>query len=198
MSVKAIDLANFIGKQATVQVDTTHDSSDEDFREVSGKILAAGPTGLVVQTKTGSQIIKAEHLLDVEEIVRATSRRLTRRWIREAALTDSRQHLVDRHGMPMSIAQLLTDAEALEMHEKANHEDKGHSHGEKPRQRRGRPRRLTEEPVSDVDEDDECDPDILECDSCGYLRHVHGEGKEMKPIALGGYHCPDCFDPDGN
>lgn len=209
MPVKAVDLISFVGKQAIVQIDTSHESSDEDFKEITCKILAAGPTGLVIQTKTGSQIIAANLLMDLEEIIPATTRRLTRRWIREASVTDARQHLVDRHGLPLSIVQLLKDAEALEMHKNTDHADRGHSHGEKPRKRRGRPRTVTEDPTANADgaggadntdgeDSTEDDFDILECDSCGYQRHVEADGREMKPVPLGGYHCAECFDPDGD
>jgi hypothetical protein len=55
--------------------------------------------------------------------------------IKQSALKDVdagsvRRHLLDRHGLPLSVVNEMTDDEAIEAHDQIDHSDLGHRHDE--------------------------------------------------------------------
>lgn len=205
MSIRLEQLPDYLEKVVTAQYDVTDEGTDEDFREVTGKVLAVSTEGLVLQTRSAVMIIEMKTLLDLEVVVQTaklirrwislvdplrvqrnvmehlidqhamprmlvldmsielavqvhdgmpctdglvsrdfisnTPVRLTRRWIQGTSAMNVRQHLLDRHGMPFSFIKAMDDTQAFEAHDKINHSDLGHAHGEKPQRRPGRPRK---------------------------------------------------------
>src|SRR5215204_1009910 len=114
------DLPDLIDKVVTVQVDISAEGTDEDFRELVGKLLAVSHVGIVLQTKNKTEIIKLSDLLDIEETTREPSLHIVRRWIKnitlgsatspivkrwveEVDVPSARQHLSDRHGIPLDL-----------------------------------------------------------------------------------------------
>lgn len=148
--MKATDLPTFEGKRVIVTQDITHLSDDEDFREVKGMVHKADTAGLVLRTNGGVVIIPASQVLDVDiELIS----RLQRRWLRVPTLSVVRQHLLDRHGMPFDLvaAPGMEVKAYLAMHERIDHSNLGHQHGEKPPSNRGRKKLATGEEVEEVE-----------------------------------------------
>ena len=152
---KISDIVDLVDKMVTVQVDISRQSEDEDFREVNGKLLAVSPNGLVIQNKTGTEIIELANLLDIEETPKQPSLHIVRRWIKpvtlgsatgavvkrwaeEATVPSVRQHLADRHGVPLDLIKAATPEAALVLHDSIDHKLLGHEHGIKPPGTRGR------------------------------------------------------------
>lgn len=169
------DIADLVDKMVTVQVDISRQSEDEDFREVNGKLLAVSPNGLVIQNKTGTEIIGLADLLDIEETPKQLSLHIVRRWVKpvtpgsatgtvikrwveEEAMPSVRQHLADRHGVPLDLIKAATPEAALMLHDGIDHKLLGHEHGVKPPGTRGRKPKdhngaATDAPKSDTQED---------------------------------------------
>lgn len=137
MDIKTSELPDLVGKVLVVQVEVK-DSDDEDFQEIRGKCLIANTKGLVIQTRSRSEMLALEDIIDLE--VEPRVRRLTRRWIGETEPDGVRQHLLDRHGMPFDTVRLLSASDASTIHNKINHVLLGHEHGIKPHRSAGRPR----------------------------------------------------------
>lgn len=162
MPIKMSDLADLINKVVTVQIDISNTSEDEDFREITGKLLAATSKGIVVQTRSNTEIIELSALLDVEEAAKRPTLHIVRRWIKtvtlgtptgvvvkrwieEAAMPSVRQHLTDRHGVPLDLIKALSPEAAMTMHQGIDHSLLGHEHGTKPPGKRGRKPKNKEE-----------------------------------------------------
>jgi hypothetical protein len=141
LSIKASELPDLKGKLVVVQITVTGDD-DEDFREVSGKVLAATSESIAIQPPRGKlELIMAADIIDIEIMGRV--RRLVKRWIEDIDEEHVRQHFVDRHGTPMDLVRTLSDRDALKMHGAVNHDALGHGHGERPVRPSGRPPRYT-------------------------------------------------------
>lgn len=145
--VKASDLAGYAGKVVVIQQDIDPALNDGDsFREVQGRCIVGNETGVVLQLRNGTtEMFMLEVLLDIEEVTKVRVERLVKRWIDVIPAGSARQHLLDRHGMPMEVARSLSPDEALTLHELADHNKLGHGHGNKPPGRPGRPRMVHRE-----------------------------------------------------
>lgn len=153
--IKASQLPNFLGRTVIVQEDLTgRGDPGDDYREVQGKVTSATTAGLVIQTRRSVEIIEAQHILDVEELTRSTVRRLVRRWIKHPNAESIKQHLVDRHGFPWDLvaAKEISADMLLAKHEKMDHSNLGHNHGEKPPSTRGRKPQIPGQRTGDHDE----------------------------------------------
>lgn len=124
MEVTTSDLPGLVGKVLVVQV--VVDSDDEDYREITGRCLVAAATGLVIQTKSRSEIINMDDVIDI--ILEQKARRLSRRKLGVIPDDAVRQHLLDRHGMPLDLVKKLDVAAAVEIHSKVDHSKLGHVH----------------------------------------------------------------------
>ena len=139
-SMKAEDLAGFVGKIVVVQVDVKPISDDDDtFREVTGKCMAATLDGLVIQQKSTVELIKMMDILDVEVVTLKRTTRLVRRYVEVVTDSTARQHLLDRHGLPFEVVRSLTPTDGVMFHSAVKHDALGHGHGAKPPGKPGRP-----------------------------------------------------------
>lgn len=138
MPIKANELPGLKGKLVIVQV-TVHGDDDEDYREVSGRVLAAAVDSIAIQPPRGKlELIMAVDIIDID--LQPRSRRLVKRWIDAMSDDHVRQHLADRHGVPLDLLRPISDKDAAKMHNAKNHETLGHGHGVKPtRSERPRP-----------------------------------------------------------
>lgn len=118
MSIRADDLPDYLNKVVTAQYDVTSEGTDEDFREVTGKVLAVSPDGLVIQTRSSVVIVDMNTLLDLEAV--SQSAKLMRRWISEVdplrAQQDIYQHLIDQHNLPRVLVIDMSIQLAVDMH----------------------------------------------------------------------------------
>lgn len=136
MDIKTSELPNLVGKVLVVQVEV--DLDDEDFREITGKCLVANAAGLVVQTRSRSEMIEMSKIIDLD--VQVKPRRLVRRWIEVIDDEGLRQHLLDRHGLPFEMVRACSASDAVILHNSVDHSKLGHEHGVKPQRNPGRPR----------------------------------------------------------
>lgn len=141
MGITTSELPNLIGKILVVQV-TVVGVDDEDYREVRGKCLVANAAGLVIQTRSRSEMVNMADVIDVD--IEPKMKRLTRRWLGEIEDDAVRQHLLDRHGMPFDLIKSMDVHMAVALHDKINHQPLGHRHEDKPLRSAGRPKRESE------------------------------------------------------
>lgn len=138
--MKAEEYAGLVDMWLTVQQDLPGAADGEDtFREVTGKCVASGEKGLVLQVKGRTLIFEAKDILDVEVIGKRRNSRVSIRWIDKIDQTIVRQHLLDRHGLPLAIVRGLSSTDAMRMHDAVDHEKLGHRHGVRPPGKPGRP-----------------------------------------------------------
>lgn len=147
MSIRLADLSEYRGRFVQVEYDTTNQGGDESSRTITGKLAGVGPTAIVVQGRYEVLMIQTSDLLEIDEVLRHTSRdALTIRKIARTTLESVRQHLLDRHGMQASSVRGMTDEQASEVHGALVHDDLGHVHG--PTEK-GRPGRKPKKKVAD-------------------------------------------------
>lgn len=100
-----------------------------DEPRISGKVTNVSPRGLVLAAKSSATIIMADDILEV----RLKRDRVITRMVRVFGPQDDvRQHLADRHGTFVSLLRSLSHEIALSYHNKIDHRDLGHQHGERP------------------------------------------------------------------
>lgn len=123
------DLAKFFGKNVIMNVNT----SNGEFRGVEGRVQLVEISGLVVKTRSGSEVIELKDVIDIEEQQRPRRRRVIRRYVRVLDPDSNiRQHLADRHGTLVPVLNGNEDDLLFAMHEKIDHSILGHVHGERP------------------------------------------------------------------
>lgn len=186
MPIKVSEIVDLVEHNVVVQVDLEGDDSDETYREVTGRLLAAGPQGVVVQSKTTTEIIVFADILDIEEVevrsgkvirrmvaaLKPSSRnKLAVRILDEVEMIAARQHLADRHAYPMNLLAGTTDEMALAIHAGLDHSNLGHIHA-----------------PADTG---------LVCSSCGYVKEDREDDLLHKIKGPGDkYHCDACVDHD--
>lgn len=139
MSIKLADLPDYHHKYVRVEWDVAAEGGDEASREMSGKVVGVSPTYLIVQDRKNIEMIKLADLLEVEEVIRYTTRdALIIRKIAKVTTESVRQHLLDRHGWNVDYVRSLSDEDALRKHEELDHKMLGHVHGPTEKGRPGR------------------------------------------------------------
>lgn len=153
MSVDPNSLAQYFNKFVLVNVNTGKDETGADTYETrEGKVVTAGRAGIALRSRGNTIIIEAKDIIDIEETKRNRKPRIVRRVIRPFSRTDFiRQHLADRHGIPVSLLKEIDEETAHDMHEKTDHSDLGHYHGDRARAVAAAMQRLDE---ADEDEDE--------------------------------------------
>ena len=132
------DYSEYEGKKVVVMIGDPNDKEAE-AKQREGLIQTATPVGILFKDKGRStgDILDPAQILSIELL--PDNRKVAVKYIKEVDLGSHRQHLVDRHGFLISVANTLTEEEAVEIHGKQHTEngaDLGHIHGEKPKTRR--------------------------------------------------------------
>jgi hypothetical protein len=106
----------------------------EDGTEtLEGKVAVVSDAGLALKMRSSTRIIDINRILGFEEQARPKRKRVIKRYVRKIdEESDARQHLADRHGVLVSVLNAVDSETAREMHDKINHLDLGHQHGDKP------------------------------------------------------------------
>lgn len=186
------DLSTWAG--AYVKVEATVNSADIS---VEGEVIKAKAALILLDRGKGKNqmLLERDEIRSMEEIPRPVP--VTRITVRVLAMPDAsqvRQHLADRHGVPLRGINPLPEMAARE-HEMMHRLELGHTH-DKTRgttdDSRPSPDEIAERAAALDAEDRE------ECDSCG--RVVDGDREKFKEIASGEskglLHCLNCADPD--
>lgn len=131
-----MDYGKFVDKIVDVTL-----VADDDSEPIvhTGKVISGSESGLYMQITSSREkaLLEADEIEHVRER-NISTKRLLRRYLSPQNDGQVRQHLADRHGMPLDIIPNDLD-EAMELHAKVDHERLGHAHGERPtRQRRER------------------------------------------------------------
>lgn len=113
-----VDYKQYEGKEIIIKI-------QGDKPDVSGKVLRGSIMGILIRNKAThqSELIEAECIEGVElapEIVRGTGKILVRD-IAPVSAAAARQHLADRHGVPISRISTIPDI-ALEYHQELHEE----------------------------------------------------------------------------
>ncbi len=125
MAVEAAELESFINKKVILHTINDDDSTTE--RE--GKVEAASEGGIAFKEK-GKSSLDLYEVKQIEEIAAApeTPKKIRQKRLDPVETGRVRQHLVDRHGMPVSRANSMDEKAATELHDKIDHADLGHKH----------------------------------------------------------------------
>lgn len=130
--MKHQELSRYINHQVTVRL-TPEGSrllrvSDS---HLMGKVTNVSSNGIVLSARSTSSILAADVIEDIE--IRRGRTRVVVRMVRIFSdREDVRQHLADRHGVWVGLLRSLTPEAAYSYHEKIDHTDLGHHHGDKP------------------------------------------------------------------
>lgn len=96
---------------------------------LNGKVTNVSNEGIVFSVKSTTHILLAHDILDI----RVRRGRVVTRMVRVFGPRDDvRQHLADRHGTSMVMLRSLSPEVALAYHQRIDHSDLGHRHGDKP------------------------------------------------------------------
>lgn len=118
------ELTTMIGTNVVVE----HNSSESGNGSVKteGKILRVGAPGIVLESRLKTEIIPLRFIIDLYPFT--PPRKVVRRKVRFIVPHQSRQHLLDRHGMPWDLIKFTTDDTASNMHLLIDHTNLGHQH----------------------------------------------------------------------
>lgn len=125
MAVNAEELAQFLNKKVIFHTI----NADGSVTEREGKVEAASAFGVFFKEK-GKSSGDLYEPKDIEEImlVPEAPKKIRQKKMKLVEEGQVRQHLVDRHGMPVSKANELTEEQAVELHNRIDHTDLGHRH----------------------------------------------------------------------
>lgn len=125
MSVNAEELKRYLNKKVTLHTIEAGGS----IKEREGKVDAASEFGVAFKEK-GKASVDLYEVAQIEEISAApeTPKKIRQKKLKPIEDGQVRQHLVDRHGMPVSKANELDEKQATELHDRIDHSDLGHRH----------------------------------------------------------------------
>lgn len=105
--------------------------------DVEGHVTKANDGAVVLKSGNRIEIYERSEILDFEVVDKSKPKKVVVRYIAEPTADKIRQHLADRHAVPVDLIP-KTAEEAMEMHSKIDHEKRAlaHRHGEKPKRRR--------------------------------------------------------------
>lgn len=139
------DLPSFKDKFVTIQIDTSDDEhTPDDFKEVTGKVIAVSNAALVIQGRSDVAMIEVGDILEIEEVLKFTNKdSLIVRELARVTGEAARQHLLDRHGMQIEKIRAMSVDTAVWTHSQLHDETHlGHVHGHREKGKPGRkPRR---------------------------------------------------------
>lgn len=119
--------AQYFMRFIAVNMDTST-GEEEDFRTVSGKVIDVAADAMAIRMKNRTVIVPFRKIIGEVELLSAITRdKVQIRKVLEAG-DMVRQHLADRHGLPISKVGLLDEASAALMHEHIDHGPLGHAH----------------------------------------------------------------------
>lgn len=122
-----IDLLEYEGQYVEVEV-----RKDGAIATTAGTIGKATPHAIFLKAKSGSLILELDEIVSITVVESNKSKRIEVRYLNKGVSPDNvRQHLADRHGIPLD--QLPTDPSvAMELHREKHSVALGHEHGPKP------------------------------------------------------------------
>lgn len=111
-----------------------------DRGDIEGYVVKANVGAVVLKSGNRTEIYERSEILDFEVVDKSKPKKVMVRYIAEPTHDKIRQHLADRHAVPVDLIPKSPE-EAMEMHSKINHDQRnlGHRHGEKPKRRRRAP-----------------------------------------------------------
>lgn len=113
------------GKKITLQ----YLNDENEVQEQDGVLVEVAPAAIMFRrtnSKSG-EIYPAEKIEDIIEQAQKPKKLVVKK-IKEVGVNDVRQHLVERHGYPISSIEAMDPAGALEFHKGLDHADLGHNH----------------------------------------------------------------------
>ncbi len=121
--MKMSNLPEMIGVRVCVEIDS---DTPSNLSEIEGVLVGVSATGVAVKIRTGLQFYSFVDILDITKV--NVARKIVRRRIRHIVESQTRQHLLDRHGIPWDLTKALSPSSAYAMHEKIDHSNLGHQH----------------------------------------------------------------------
>lgn len=106
---------------------------NKDGEEVTkeGSVVASNPGMLLVKPRGAmlGELITSDTLISVTELTEVS--KITVRKLKIVKMGEARQHLADRHGLPLESEYLETEAIAFKYHEAIDHSGLSHVHEDK-------------------------------------------------------------------
>lgn len=126
MAVNATELEGYLNKKVVLH---TIDAESGELVEREGKIDAASPHGIAFKEK-GKASVDLYEVDQIEEIAPLVEgpKKIRQKKLKPVEAGSVRQHLVDRHGMPLDRANDIDEAQAVELHDRIDHTNLGHRH----------------------------------------------------------------------
>lgn len=137
MTDTRVDLNLYVDRQVKFQYTPPRNSQDETPGEVEGHIQMVNvDAGAVLIKIRGSVLLKLVEIaginFDTFEVIAEKPKPLTQKTLPPVTLSSARFHLLDRHGLALSLVNAITDEDALAKHADINHWDSGHVHEVRP------------------------------------------------------------------
>lgn len=122
-----LDLTPYTGKRVTLTFLDQEDEGKQVAQE--GLVELATEQGVMFKKRgsSGVQLIEAKDVVDVAELP-SKEPNVTVKKLQPIAAGRVRQHLVDRHGFAVAVANTLSEVEATVEHDKIDHSVLGHVH----------------------------------------------------------------------
>lgn len=122
MSLKLSDLPNLVDKRVVIEMQGLSDGT----YEIEGMVCAVNSTGLVLAVKGDTIILQTVDIVDINEA--DAPRPIVRRKVRHIPARQARQHLLDRHGVPLDLIRGTSPKTAYVLHQATDHSNLGHMH----------------------------------------------------------------------
>lgn len=125
MTTTPVAVEQFVNKRVILHVR----QEDGSLKEIEGKVEAASEAGMAFKEK-GKSSLDLYMPNQIEEITAAPEKPkpVSQKKLKPIELGQARQHLLDRHGVPLSWAKENTEEAAFEYHQSLDHSDLGHKH----------------------------------------------------------------------
>lgn len=124
MSINPQDLPQYEGKKIILVLKT-----DDGAKEFEGTAEAASEAALGFKEKGKRDLVLVEpDAIEEISLVPEKPKKVTQKKMKPIAEGNVRQHLADRHGIPLSDLKDVSEEDAKKAHDNMDHSDLGHKH----------------------------------------------------------------------
>ena len=126
MSIDPKELPQYDGKKIVLVVDA---GEGEDAAEYTGKAEVASTAGIGFKESGKRDVVLVEpaQILEIS-LAPEKAKKITQKKSRPVKSGNVRQHLADRHGLPLDQLNGRSEADAVEYHDGLDHSNLGHIH----------------------------------------------------------------------
>lgn len=120
------DYSQFVNKKAIL---VRAEEGKAEAVEIEGTVQAASELGILIKPKgrTKLELVPASEIEDVRHVIEKP-KALTARVLKPVEFGGARNHLLERHGLTLSVINEMDEQKALDAHSKIDHVEAGLGH----------------------------------------------------------------------